>query len=156
MVAILGPLGLQIFEATGTDVADRGEEHGHRVLRVVGKGTRVVLAPLPQEVGWAIDRAVGGPPAGPILLDACGRMDRHAATRRLAAVAGMRLPWMDPHMLRHTPSSPTCWMPASIYATSRSQPDTPTPEPPCAMTETVRTSIGTPTTHLPPTWAPGT
>ena len=32
-------------------------------------------------------------------------MDRHAATRRLrqlAAVAGVRLPRMHPHMLRHT------------------------------------------------------
>jgi integrase/recombinase XerD len=37
-VAMLGLLGLQIFEATGTDIADLGEEHGHRVLRVCGKG----------------------------------------------------------------------------------------------------------------------
>jgi integrase/recombinase XerD len=33
---MLGLLGLGIFEATGTDVGDLGEEHGHRVLRVVG------------------------------------------------------------------------------------------------------------------------
>src|ERR1035437_7419184 len=38
LVAMLGLLGLRIFEATGTDVTDLGEEHGHRVLRVVGKG----------------------------------------------------------------------------------------------------------------------
>jgi hypothetical protein len=44
LVAMLGLLGLRIFEATGIDVTDLGEEHGHRVLRVVGKGTRVVLA----------------------------------------------------------------------------------------------------------------
>jgi len=45
-------------------------------------------------------------PAGPLLLNRRGaRMDRHAATRRLrhlAAVAGVRLPRMHPHMLRHT------------------------------------------------------
>ena len=29
-------LGLRIFEATGADIADLGEEHGHRVLRVCG------------------------------------------------------------------------------------------------------------------------
>jgi integrase/recombinase XerD len=40
-------LGLRIFEATGTDIGDPGEEHGHRVLRVRGKGTNVVLIPLP-------------------------------------------------------------------------------------------------------------
>jgi site-specific recombinase XerD len=32
LVAMLGLLGLRIFEATGTDVTDLGEEHGHRVL----------------------------------------------------------------------------------------------------------------------------
>jgi len=105
LVAMLGLLGLRIFEATDADVADLGEEHGHRVLRVVGKGTRIVLVPLPPAVGRAVDRAVGDRPVGPILLNTRGtRMDRHAATRRLrhlAADAGARLPRMHPHMLRH-------------------------------------------------------
>ena len=61
LVAMLGLLGLRIFEATGADLADLGEEHGHRVLRVCGKGTKVVLVPLPPAVGRAIDTAVGGP-----------------------------------------------------------------------------------------------
>jgi integrase/recombinase XerD len=34
LVRMLGLLGLRIFEATGADIADLGEEHGHRVLRV--------------------------------------------------------------------------------------------------------------------------
>jgi integrase/recombinase XerD len=51
LVAMLGLLGLRIFEATGADIADLGEEHGHRVLRVCGKGTKVVLVPLPPAVG---------------------------------------------------------------------------------------------------------
>jgi integrase/recombinase XerD len=45
LVAMLGLLGLRIFEATGADIADLGEEHGHRVLRVCGKGTKIVLVP---------------------------------------------------------------------------------------------------------------
>jgi integrase len=106
LVAMLGLLGLRIFEATGADIADLGEEHGHRVLRVIGKGTKVVLVPLPPAVARAIDRAVGTRTAGPILLNTRDvRMDRHAATRRLrrlAEVAGVRLPRMHPHMLRHT------------------------------------------------------
>jgi site-specific recombinase XerD len=106
LVAMLGLLGLRIFEATGTNVDDLGEEHGHRVLRVVGKGTRVVLVPLPPAVGRAVDRAIDGREFGPILLNTRGaRMDRHAATRRLrrvAADAGVRLPRMHRHMLRHT------------------------------------------------------
>ena len=40
LVAMLGLLGLRIFEATGADIADLGEEHGHRVLRVYGKAPR--------------------------------------------------------------------------------------------------------------------
>jgi len=106
LVAMLGLLGLRIFEAIGADVADLGEEHGHRVLRVVGKGTKVVLVPLPPAVGRAIDRAVEERTAGPVLRNLRGRrMDRHAATRRLrhlAETAGVRLPRMHPHMLRHT------------------------------------------------------
>ena len=51
------------FEATSADIDDLSEEHGHRVLRVCGKGTKVVLVPLPPAVGRAIDRAIG--PAQP-------------------------------------------------------------------------------------------
>jgi integrase/recombinase XerD len=84
LVTMLGLLGSRIFEACRTDIADVGEEHGHRVLRVFGKGSKMVLVPLPQAVGRAIDRAVGERPGGPILLNRRGRrMDRHCATRRL-------------------------------------------------------------------------
>ena len=80
LVAMLGLLGLRIFEATSADIADLGEEHGHRVLRVCGKGTKVVLIPLPPAVGRAIDRAIGARSGGPIVLNSRGtRMDRHAA-----------------------------------------------------------------------------
>jgi integrase/recombinase XerD len=80
LVAMLGLLGLRIFEATGASIADLGEEHGHRVLRVCGKGTKVVLVPLPPAVGRAIDRAIADRASGPILLNTRGaRMDRHAA-----------------------------------------------------------------------------
>ena len=106
LVAMLGLLGLRIFEATGADIGDLGEEHGHRVLRVCGKGTKVVLVPLPPAVGRAIDRAVADRASGPILLNTRGsRMDRHAATRRLrhlARTAGVRISRTHPHMLRHT------------------------------------------------------
>ena len=106
LVAMLGLLGLRIFEATGADITDLGEEHGHRVLRVCGKGTKVVQIPLPPAVGRAIDRAIIGRTGGPILLNSRGtRMDRHAATRRLrhlADAAGVQIARAHPHMLRHT------------------------------------------------------
>ena len=106
LVAMLGLLGLRIFEATSADIADLGEEHGHRVLRVCGKGTKIVLVPLPPAVGRAIDRAVASRVRGPILLNTRGtRMDRHAATRRLRHLAGtadIQVTRAHPHMLRHT------------------------------------------------------
>ena len=106
LVAMLGLLGLRIFEATGADIADLGEEHGHRVLRVCGKGTKIVLVPMPPAVGRAIDRAIGNRTRGPVLLNSRGaRLDRHAATRRLrhlAGTAGIHIARAHPHMLRHT------------------------------------------------------
>jgi integrase/recombinase XerD len=106
LVAMLGLLGLRIFEATSADIADLGEEDSHRVLRVRGKGTKIVLTPLPPAVGRAIDRAVAARVRGPILLNTRGaRMDRHAATRRLrhlAEAAGIQIARAHPHMLRHT------------------------------------------------------
>jgi integrase/recombinase XerD len=75
LVSMLGLLGLRVFEACGSDVADLGEEHGHRVLRVVGKGTKVVLVPLPPAVGRAIDLAADARPVGPILRTRRGSAD---------------------------------------------------------------------------------
>lgn len=106
LVAMLGLLGLRIFEACGANIADLGEEHGHRVLKVRGKGGKVVLTPLPPAVSRAIDKAVDGRENGPILRTRTGtRMDRHAATRRLHRLAqdgGVHTARMHPHMLRHT------------------------------------------------------
>jgi integrase/recombinase XerD len=96
-------LGLRIFEACGANIGDLGEEHGHRVLRV---HDRVVLIPLPPAVARALDRAVDDRSSGPVLRNILGvRMDRHAAIRRLkhlTAIAGIRMPRMRTHMLRHT------------------------------------------------------
>jgi integrase/recombinase XerD len=106
LVAMPGLLGLRIFEATSANIADLGEEHGHRVLRACGKGTKVVLIPLPPVVGRAIDGAIGGRSDGPILLNTRGtRRDGHAGTSRLrylARIGGVRIGRIHPHMLRHT------------------------------------------------------
>lgn len=106
LVAMLGLLGLRIFEATGANVEELGESHGHRVLKVCGKGTKVVLVPLPPAVARAIDRAVGERDTGPVLRSRTGhRMDRHCATRRLRDLAKQGrvvTARMHPHMLRHT------------------------------------------------------
>jgi integrase/recombinase XerD len=128
-VAMLGLLGLRIFEATGADITDLGEEHGHPVLEVHGKGDRIVLVPLPPAVGRALDRAVAGRTEGPLLLNQRGvRMDRHAATLRLRHLANMGAcgsPGCTP-TCSGTLSSPPCSTPASTCTTCRSAPATPT------------------------------
>jgi site-specific recombinase XerD len=106
LVAMLELLGLRIFEATGAGITDLSETHGHRVLRVHGKGDKVVLVPLPPAVSGAIDRAIGNRVDGSILRSRAGtRMDRHCAIRRLhrhADASGVQIARMHPHMLRHT------------------------------------------------------
>jgi integrase/recombinase XerD len=96
LIAMLGLLSLRIFQATGTDIADLGEEHGHRVLRVCGKGTKVVLLPLPPAAGRPIDQARRG--RGPARCQIAARRadprttmryDR-AAARTLLPLAGCR------------------------------------------------------------------
>jgi len=155
LVCLLGLLGLRIFETVGADIDDLGEEHGHRVLRVRGEGGKVVLVPLPPAVSRAVDRAAGDRPHGALLLNRRGtRMDRHAATRRLrqlAAVAGVRLPRMHPHMLRHT--FVTTMLDAGVdlrdvqIAARHADPARP-----CATTVPARTSTATPTTSWRRTW----
>ena len=71
LVAMLGLLGLRIFEATGADIADLGEEHDHRVLRVCGKGTKAA---------WCRCRPrSGGPSTGRSDLGCAGRSCSTAA-----------------------------------------------------------------------------
>lgn len=67
LVCMLGLLGLRIFDATAASITDLGEEHGHRVLKVHGKGDKTVLVPLPPAVARAIGRAVGD--AGPAVTN---------------------------------------------------------------------------------------
>jgi integrase/recombinase XerD len=106
LVALLGLLGLRIFEATGANIEALSEVHGHRILTVQGKGDKIALVPLPPAVARAIERATEGRATGPILRSRTGRrMDRHCATRRLHALAktaGVSTARMHPHMLRHT------------------------------------------------------
>jgi integrase/recombinase XerD len=84
LVAMLGLLGLRIFEATAANIEDLGEEHGHRVLRVCGKGHQGRARPA-AACRRAADRPrrrrpdLGADPAN----SRGARMDRHAATRRL-------------------------------------------------------------------------
>jgi integrase/recombinase XerD len=144
LVAMLGPLGLRIFEATSADIADLGEEHGHRVLRVCGKGTKVVLVPLPPGVG----RPSTGRPAP-------GSAGRSCATPAAPGWTGTRLPAActvspKPPASRSPGRTRTCCVirmsrPCSTLAltcgTCRSLPATLTREQRCGMPLRARTNL---------------
>ncbi|MEV6705456.1 hypothetical protein [Micromonospora wenchangensis] len=98
LVALLGLLGLRIFEACGSNIADLGEGTRPPGPTDARQGGKVVLVPLPPTVARAIDQAISERTSGPLLRNIHGgRMDRHAATRRLkhlAHIAGIRMPRM--------------------------------------------------------------
>ena len=114
LVAMLGLLGLRIFEACGADIEDLGEEHGQRVLKVRGKGGKVVLTPLPPAVSRAIERAVADRECGPILRTRNGTGGPALRTAR-----PHRTPPGCTRTCCATPSSPPCSTPASTCATCR-------------------------------------
>lgn len=113
MLTLLADLGLRVGELVGLDVADLGQERGHRTVRFVGKGgkpRRRALAPGTAAVldAYLADRLAQRAVAdgGPLFVTATGaRVDRHAVfrlVRRLARDAGIPA-WakLSPHSLRH-------------------------------------------------------
>jgi site-specific recombinase XerD len=93
---------LRVSEACGTNIEDMGMERGHRVLRIVGKGSKPALIPLVPRTARAIDLAIGERREGPILLRQDGRrLDRRTAHRWVQSMGERAgLGSVHPHMLR--------------------------------------------------------
>jgi integrase/recombinase XerD len=118
VVRLLLHNALRVDEACAADVADLGEDSGHRVLRVVRKGARKAKIPLTPATVVALeayladraDRAGVGEwrqLAGPLLATAAGGRLRQGhlweLVRRLARIAGIGA-WeqLSQHCLRHS------------------------------------------------------
>jgi site-specific recombinase XerC len=106
LACLLGLLGLRVAEACSIDIDDLATERGHRIVTVLGKGSKLAIIPLPPRVARAVDAAAGQRLSGPLLLTRAGnRMNRHAATRtvrRLARAAGVTK-HISPHSLSPDP-----------------------------------------------------
>lgn len=106
LVCMLGLLGLRRAEASNARVEDLALSRGHWVLKVVGKGEKFAIVPLPPAVHRAVERAVGDRDAGWILLNSVGHQtDGRSLTlrlRALAAAGGLRIQRIYPHALRHS------------------------------------------------------
>ncbi|HEU4492208.1 MAG TPA: tyrosine-type recombinase/integrase [Jiangellales bacterium] len=107
LVAMLGLLGLRIFEACAPPTSPTsGRSTATGCCGWSARAPESSSCRCRPRSGGRSTRAVDGRADGPLLRNRRGaRMDRHAATRRLrhlADQAGVRLPRMHPHMLRHT------------------------------------------------------
>lgn len=105
LVALLATTGARISEVLDIDLADLGEERGHRVVRLDrSKGHEVQSVPLPPVAVAAVDALTAGMSPGPLFRTSGGkRLDRQAAAktvRRLARKAGLEE--FGPHALRHS------------------------------------------------------
>ncbi|MBU0609497.1 MAG: tyrosine-type recombinase/integrase [Armatimonadetes bacterium] len=100
-------------EATAANMADLGDDSGYRVLRVHGKGGKVVNVPLAPATCAALDAWINRAELedGPVLrpVDKGGRIGAGPVNRRSVA---KRVKWIakragiakriSPHSLRHT------------------------------------------------------
>lgn len=105
LIVLLGMLGLRVSEACSVRIEDAAHDvRGHRVLRVVGKGSKPATIPLPVSVQRVIDAAAGDRTEGPLIQSASGgHLDRRVAHRWVVAVARRAgiTKHVHPHTLRH-------------------------------------------------------
>ena len=118
VVRLLLHNALRVDEACAADIADLGEDSGHRVLRVVRKGARKAKIPLTPATVAALEAYLADRAAragvgewrqlsGPLLATATGGGLRQGhlweLVRRLARTAGIGA-WeqLSPHSLRHS------------------------------------------------------
>ncbi len=57
LAVLLGLNGLRVSEACGTNVENLGLDHGHRTLRILGKGNKPAVVPLVPRASRTIDLA---------------------------------------------------------------------------------------------------
>jgi integrase/recombinase XerD len=103
LMSMLVFCGLRVSEAVGLDLSLFGEQRGHRVVDVTGKGGKVRTVPVPPPAWVPIETYLAGRTAGPVFVTDTGRAwDRHGAYKtaeRVGRLAGVPL---HPHLMRHT------------------------------------------------------
>lgn len=98
-VLLLYGTGLRVSEASHLRLRDFNREQN--TVRVLGKGNKTRVVPLPLKVSWALQKL---PPSGEFLFSLGQFADTRKAyewVRRLGAEAGLTQP-IHPHTLRHS------------------------------------------------------
>jgi integrase/recombinase XerD len=152
---LLGINALRASEAAAVRIEDYADTlRGHRVLYLVGKGSKPATMPLTVPVLRVLEACRGQRTDGPLILRPTSRkpIDRRDVYRmvlRIAKVAGIPRHISRTHFA--TPRSRTPSTPGYRSGTPRSSPVTPTPAPPSTTTEPEATSTATASTSSPPT-----
>ena len=104
MACLLLLNGLRVSEVCGIDIDDLAEERWHHTVIIHGKGDKDATISLAPRARAAVEQAVAGRDAGPLLRNRWNnRMTRNnvaAAVATLATRAGIARR-MTPHTLRH-------------------------------------------------------
>lgn len=105
LVVLMGMLGLRVSEACNVRIEDFTDDTlGYRTLRVLGKGDKPAVIPIPVPVLRVIEQCRGDRAAGPLILRRNGRAhDRNSAyawIKQLARKGGLPAT-VHPHSLRH-------------------------------------------------------
>lgn len=103
---LLGTMALRVSEACAVQIGDYADEiRGHRVLHLVGKGSKPATMPLPVPVLRALDAAKGDRTEGWLVTTLDGRqLQRSAAAGLVQTIcrhAGITK-HVSPHLLRHS------------------------------------------------------
>jgi hypothetical protein len=102
--ALVAMLSLRIFEATGVDIGDLGDEHGCQVLQVCGKGSEVELVRCHPPSGGRSMAPSAHVPAD----QSCSSPFRDGLLRTVADVGKITSQWVHwcKHATTHAPSWP--------------------------------------------------
>ena len=150
---LLGINALRASEAAAVRIEDYQETlRGHRVLHLVGKGTKPATMPLTVPVLRVLEACRGHRTEGPLRPLSGKPIDRRDCYRmvlRIAKSAGIRSTLARTRC--GTPRSPTPSTPAFRSGTRRSSPGMPTRGPLSTTTAPAATSTGTASTSSPPT-----
>lgn len=135
---LLGINALRASEAAAVRIEDYADTlRGHRVLHLVGKGTKPATMPITVPVLRVLEACRGQRTSGPLVLrPVSGKpIDRRDVYRVVTRIARRRRsPATSARTRCGMPRSRTPWTPASRCAMRRSSPGTPTPARPSTTT----------------------
>lgn len=105
LLLLMGVCAFRASEAANVRIEDfAGYERGHRVLHLVGKGSKPATVPLPPLVARVLERAAGDRTEGPLLTTRTGKqLNRHDVKRWVDSIAcAAGLAHIHPHELRRS------------------------------------------------------